>query len=111
ALGRYYFEPRYHLPHRPPALAAGHQRRTDRQNTKGLVQTQITSATDCLFAAAAGRSLIHLDGIDQPGSYFAWAENRNNLFSKFNDRFLDQQAPMDELMPPRPYDRSQWESV
>src|SRR5205823_10160017 len=44
------------------------------KNTKGLVQTQITSATDCLFAAAAGRSLIHLDGIDQPGSYFAWAE-------------------------------------
>src|SRR5262249_22921024 len=79
------------------------------KNTKGLVQTQITSATDCLFAAAAGRSLIHLDGIDQPEAYFAWTANRNNLFSNFKTGFLDQQAPNDEIMPPRPYDRSQWE--
>jgi hypothetical protein len=79
------------------------------KNSKGLVQTQIASATDCLFAAAAGRSLIHLDGVDQPEPYFAWTENRGNLFSNFN-RFLDQQAPNDEIMPRQPYDRSRWES-
>jgi serine/threonine protein kinase len=81
------------------------------RNSRGLVQTQITSATDCLFAAAAGRSLIHLDGIDQPEAYFIWTENRNNLFSNFKAGFLDQQAPKDEIMPPPPYDKSKWESV
>jgi hypothetical protein len=81
------------------------------KNSKGLVQTQIASATDCLFfAATPGKSLIHLDGIDQPEQYFAWAENRNNLFSNFN-RFLDQQMVNDEIMPRPSYDRSKWESV
>jgi hypothetical protein len=80
------------------------------KNSKGLVETKIASATDCLFVAAADKSLIHLDGIDQPEPYFSWAENRNNLFSNFKDRFLDQQ-PKDEFMTPPPYDRSKWESV
>ena len=77
---------------------------------KGLVQTQITSATDCLFAAAAGRSLIHLDGIEQNSEtkYFSWTENRNNAFSRYQ-RFLDQQASKEEVMDPPPYDRMKWD--
>ncbi len=82
------------------------------KNGRGLVQTQITSATDCLFfAAVAGKSLVHLEGIEQPELYFSWSENRNNAFSNFNDRFLDQQPPKDEFMAPPPYDRPMWEGV
>ena len=82
------------------------------KNGRGLVQTQIASATDCLFfAAVAGKSLVHLEGIEQPELYFSWAENRNNAFSNFNDRFLDQQPPKDEFMAPPPFDRPMWERV
>jgi hypothetical protein len=77
---------------------------------KGLVQTQIASATDCVFAAAAGKSLVHLDGVEQNSEikYFAWAENRNNAFSRYQ-RFLDQQAAKEEIMEPPPYDRMKWD--
>lgn len=80
------------------------------KNSKGLVPTQVASATDCLFAAAADQSLVHLDGVDNPEDmtkYFSWTENRNNNFSKF-DRLLDQQTP-GQTSPPLVYDRGQWD--
>ena len=88
-------------------------RATEQQgkNTKGLVQTQVTSAAECLFAAAADKSLVHLDGVDSLDDmtkYFLWTENRNNDFSKF-DRLLDQQAPGQVGAPP-PYDRAKWDA-
>jgi serine/threonine protein kinase len=87
-------------------------RATEQQgkNNKGLVQTQVASATDCLFASATDKSLVHLDGIDNPEdmpNYFTWTENRNNNFSKF-DRFLDQQ-PTGQTTAPSPYDRTKWD--
>jgi serine/threonine protein kinase len=81
-------------------------------NRKGLVQTQVTSAADCLFAAAGDKSLVHLDGVDNPddmNKYLTWAENRNNEFSKY-DRLLDQQASGQAGTPPAPYDRAKWDS-
>jgi len=88
-------------------------RATEQQgkNTKGLVQTQVASATECLFAAATDKSLVHLDGVDSLDDmmkYFLWTENRNNDFSKF-DRLLDQQAPGQVGAPP-PYDRAKWDA-
>jgi hypothetical protein len=64
-----------------------------------------------LFAAAADKSLVHLDGVDSLDDmmkYFLWTENRNNDFSKF-DRLLDQQAPGQVGAPP-PYDRAKWDA-
>jgi serine/threonine protein kinase len=81
------------------------------KNNKGLVPTQVASATECLFAAAADKSLIHLDGVDNPEDmtkYFSWAGDRNNNFSKF-DRLLDQQSP-GQTTAPMPYDRAKWDS-
>jgi len=88
-------------------------RATEQQgkNTKGLVQTQVASATDCLFAAAADKSLVHLDGVDtqdEMTKYFGWAESRNNNFSNYENRYLDQQAP-GQVGGPAPFDRANWE--
>src|SRR5262249_29208687 len=60
---------------------------------KGLVQTMIKTAANCLFVSARGKSLIHLDGVDtdeQMKYYFSWVDSQHNAFSNF-DRLLDQQ--------------------
>src|SRR5262249_10617433 len=60
---------------------------------KGLVPTQVKSSTNCLFASAGGKSLVHLEGVDtdeQLRRLFSWGEGRHNLYSNFT-LLLDQQ--------------------
>jgi serine/threonine protein kinase len=81
------------------------------KSSKGLVQTQVASAADCLFAAAAGESLVHLDGLDNQDDmtkYFTWNENRNNSFSNYENRYLDQQTP-NQVGGPMAFDRAKWD--
>jgi hypothetical protein len=77
---------------------------------KGQVPVHVKPATDCLFVAAGGRALVHLDGPDTSEDrmklLLAW-EGHHNLYSRFND-MLDQQ-PRDAMdMRPPPYDKDKW---
>ena len=82
---------------------------------KGLVPTQFKSATSCLFLSAAGKSLVHLDGVDteeQMKRLFKWEDGRHNVYGNFTPALLDQQPSAGEglAMPPLPYGRTQWEN-
>jgi hypothetical protein len=82
-------------------------------NSRGLVPTRIGDrrlpTVDCLFAAAEGKSLVHLDGLNndmmQMRRLFSW-EGRHNAYSGFT-QVLDQQPKGDD-MAPAPYDQSRW---
>jgi serine/threonine protein kinase len=81
----------------------------ENKSARGLVQTRIKSATDCLFASASGKSLVHLDGVDnddQMRKLLVWEESRNNAYSYFN-QFLDQEATAGMMAPPS-YGPKEW---
>ncbi len=87
--------------------------REEGRNSKGLVQTQIRSATSCLFVSATDRSLIHLDGVDsetQTQHLLSWEPGRHNAYCNFK-QYLDQQ-PLEEarsgMMPPLPKGKNEW---
>jgi hypothetical protein len=74
---------------------------------KGLAPTSV-SAANCLFAAAGGKSFIHLDGPDsekQMKELFSW-DGRHNAYDGF-DKLLDQQ-PAGEAMVMLRYDQDKW---
>jgi serine/threonine protein kinase len=87
--------------------------RQDGMNSRGLVPTQVRAATNCLFASANGKSLVHLDGVDnedQMKRLFTWSDGRHNAYSNYNT-WLDQKPGTEsESMAPLPYGKSQWES-
>jgi serine/threonine protein kinase len=76
---------------------------------KGLVYTEV-SADECLFAAAAGKSLVHIEGPDtedQMRGLFRWSGSRN-IYSGF-DKVLEQQSGADSGMSGRlGYDQDRW---
>ncbi len=80
------------------------------KNTKGLVFTNVM-ASDCLFAPAGTKSLIHLEGLDnedQMKRLLAWRGERN-VYSSFQ-QLLDQQPRESSwTMAPPPYGKTQWE--
>ncbi len=81
------------------------------KNSKGLVGTSVL-ASDCLFAAAGSKSLIHLEGLEneeQMKRLVAWRGERN-VYSNFQ-QLLDQQPKESDTMPPPPYGKTQWESL
>jgi serine/threonine protein kinase len=68
------------------------------------------SATNCIFQATNGKSLLHLEGPPDPGEdrikeLIAWKPNQNS-YSGF-DNLLDNQPPMDK-MPASPITRREW---
>jgi hypothetical protein len=77
---------------------------------KGLVPTRVKSASDCLFAAAGGKTLVHLSGLDseEVDRVFAW-EGRHNAYSNF-ERVLDQRPLAEEGMAPKPFDQDRWQT-
>jgi hypothetical protein len=78
-------------------------------NLKGLVLTQVNSATDCLFASAGTKALVHLEGIDseeQMRHYFSWNESQRNAFSNYT-QYLEQQ-PTTDVMPQPAYGVDKW---
>jgi len=81
---------------------------------KGLVPTQIRSASNCLFMSAGGKSLVHLEGVDteeQMKRLFWWGDSSHNFYSNFSPSLLDQQPTgTSDAMPPPPYGKTQWES-
>ena len=85
--------------------------REEGRATKGLTPTYVQSATDCIFASATGKALVHLDGFDaeeQMKRSFAWGDSKHNLYANY-DQLLDQ-VPFTEaeMMPPTPYGRQEW---
>jgi hypothetical protein len=78
-------------------------------NLKGLTMTQVNSATDCLFASAGTKALVHLEGIDseeQMRHYFSWNESQRNAFSNYT-QYLEQQ-PATDVMPQPAYGVDKW---
>jgi serine/threonine protein kinase len=87
--------------------------REEGRTARGLVQTQLLSVFDCLFASSGGKSLVHLDGVDtddQMRRLFTWGEGRHNAYSNFA-QMLDQQPREPEAMSLPPYDRARWEQL
>lgn len=85
--------------------------RDEGKTTRGLVQTQILSVRDCLFASSGGKSLVHLDGVDtddQMRRLLTWGEGQHNVYSNFA-QMLDQQPREPEMMSLPPYDKRRWE--
>jgi serine/threonine protein kinase len=85
------------------------------KSMKGLVPTQFTSVTNGLFLSAAGKSLVHLDGVDteeQMKRLFRWDDGKHNIYGNFAPALLDQQPSTGEglAMPPVPYGKAQWEN-
>jgi serine/threonine protein kinase len=85
------------------------------KSMRGLVPTQITSATSCFFLSASGKSLVHLDGVDteeQMKRLFWWGDGKHNVYGNFTLALLDQQPAAGEglAMPPVPYGKAQWEN-
>jgi hypothetical protein len=94
-------------------LRAGKNEET--KNIKGLVATQITQASKCLFAAPReGKALVHLDGLDdltdeqQLKKLFGWA-GENNVYSNFVT-MLDHQPRGDGMALGR-FDGKKWREV
>jgi hypothetical protein len=94
-------------------LRAGKNEET--KNIKGLVATQITQASRCLFAAPReGKALVHLDGLDdlndeqQLKRLFSWVGD-NNVYSNFVT-MLDHQ-PRGESMALARFDSKKWREV
>jgi hypothetical protein len=80
------------------------------RNARGLLKTVVT-AHECLFAAANGKALIHLDGMeneDQVRGLLAWHGKREqpNVYSGF-PMLLDQSPRAEDTML-RPFDRDRW---
>src|SRR5207245_624920 len=81
-------------------------------NLKGLVNTQVHSAADCIFASATGKPLIHLDGVDseeQMKRYFSWQESKHNAFSNVTT-YLDQVPAATNEMAPPAYNQDAWKT-
>jgi hypothetical protein len=81
------------------------------KTTRGLASTQLVSVLDCLFAAANGKALVHLDWVDtddQMKRLFVWGEGRHNAYSNFT-HLLDQQPRDETMMALPPYDQTRWE--
>ena len=81
-------------------------------NLKGLVNTQVHSAADCIFASATGKPLIHLDGVDseeQMKRYFSWQESKHNAFSHVTT-YLDQVPAATNEMAPPAYNEDAWKT-
>jgi predicted Ser/Thr protein kinase len=81
----------------------------DKRAGLGLVLTQV-NAHDCLFAAAsAGKSLVHIDGLEgreRLKGVFNWSGD-HNWYSGFED-LLDQQPPAMLNLPPLRFDPLDW---
>jgi serine/threonine protein kinase len=63
------------------------------------------TASGCLFVAAAGHSLIHLEGLgtseDRLKDKLQWTPGENgNAYAGFDDGMLDQRPPGEEMAPP-----------
>jgi hypothetical protein len=79
----------------------------DKRGGKGLVLTRV-AARDCLFASAADKALVHLEGLDgqeQQKRVFSWAPSEHNWYSGF-EYILDQQPAM--VGPPLKIDSVAW---
>jgi hypothetical protein len=85
--------------------------RQDGRTSKGLIPTYVQSATDCVFASATGKTLVHLDGFDadeQMKRCFSWGDSKRILYANY-DQLLDQRSFSEgEMMPPTPYGRTEW---
>jgi serine/threonine protein kinase len=82
------------------------------ENRQALVHTQVNQAFNCLFHAAKGKTLVHLDGVDteeQIKRFFSWNEGKGNTYSGFT-QMLDQLPRNDMVMPLPPYDQDKWKS-
>src|SRR5262249_45726831 len=80
------------------------------RNAMGLLKTEVV-AQDCLFASATGKSLVHLDRMEndaQVRRLQAWAGSREhpNVYSGFSP-MLDQ-LPRHEDSMLMPFDREGW---
>jgi len=77
---------------------------------KGLVTTQIKSVSDCLFASAGTKALIHLEGIDTPEGqmerYISWSDSQRNAYSNYT-QYVEQQ-PASDAMPQPPLTANAW---
>jgi serine/threonine protein kinase len=77
---------------------------------KGLVATQIKSVSDCLFASAGTKALIHLEGIDTPEGqmerYISWSDSQRNAYSNYT-QYVEQQ-PASDAMPQPPLTANAW---
>jgi serine/threonine protein kinase len=85
--------------------------RDEGRNTKGLAVTTM-QASDCLFAAATGKTLVHVEGLDnddQVRKFLICDGGAHNAYWNFTN-YLDGQPVSDrDVMPPTPYPREQWE--
>jgi serine/threonine protein kinase len=92
------------------SLFALHGNRDESKAQVGLVTTQVTQVTGCLFASARGnRSLIQIDGIDtdeQMKRFFSWGDGKQNVYSNFGS--LIEQRPRGDSMSLPPYDKDKW---
>lgn len=82
----------------------------DEGRGRSLALTQV-DARNCLFVAGHGKSLVHLDGVEndeQMRRCFTW-HGQNNLYSNFGT-LLDQQPPGDGMALP-PYDKIRWAAL
>jgi tRNA A-37 threonylcarbamoyl transferase component Bud32 len=82
------------------------------ENHQVLVPTQVNQAFNCLFHAARGKTLIHLDGVDteeQVKRFLTWNESKGNTYSGFT-QMLDQQPRGETVMPLPPYDQDKWKA-
>jgi hypothetical protein len=82
--------------------------------TGRLVPTRVSSAQHCLFHSAAGRSLVHLEGVerldndDQMRRLFEWTDGQHNVYSSFPQLIDQQPREPDMMMGMVPYDRDRW---
>jgi tRNA A-37 threonylcarbamoyl transferase component Bud32 len=82
------------------------------ENRQVLVPTQVNQAFNCLFHAARGKTLIHLDGVDteeQVKRFMTWNESKGNTYSGFT-QMLDQLPRGETVMPLPPYDQDKWKT-
>lgn len=82
------------------------------ENRQALVPTQVANASSCLFHAARGKALIHLDGIDteeQVKRFFSWGEGKGNTYSGFT-QMLEQMPRGEAVMPLPSYDQDKWKT-
>jgi serine/threonine protein kinase len=81
---------------------------------EGLVPTRISSARDCLFAAADDtKSLIHLEGVDtedQMKRFFSWGSSEHNAYNNFKQMLDQEPDPASMIMTaPVPYNMARWQ--
>lgn len=77
---------------------------------KEPVAIHVNPATNCVFASADGKPLVHLEGVEvsneQMKSILKWDGGRQNAYSRFQP-MLDQ-VPHGDEMPPLPMDQQRW---